>query len=434
MSKIGLIIQREYVTRVRKKSFLILTIVTPLALIGLMFGIFYFALNDVDEKVIEVVDESGYFENKFEDSESIKFSYEKLSLEESKQRLVEESHFGTLYIPEIDIDSPDGIIFLSSSNPSPTLMRRLDGVLNDEIENIKLERSGISQSKLDSLRSDISIKTLSVTEEGEEKESSAAASFGIGYVSSFLIYMFIFLYGAQVMRGVIEEKTNKVVEVIVSSVKPFDLMMGKIIGVSLVGLTQFIIWIVLIFVAGSAVMGTLGLEEAGQMAEASSTVQAQGGAESPKAVEVLNQITSLNMVKIVSLFLFYYLGGYLMYGALFAAVGAAADSDTDTQQFMFPISMPLIIGIIALGFVLQEPNGNMAFWLSVIPFTSPIVMMARIPFEVVGTGELILSMVMLVGGFFLTTWIAGRIYRIGILMHGAKVNYKTLAKWFTMKT
>lgn len=246
-----------------------------------------------------------------------------------------------------------------------------------------------------------------------------------------LMYMFIFIYGAQIMQGIIEEKTSKVVEVIVSSVRPFQLMMGKIIGLASVGLLQFIIWILLITLLSSVVLGYFGLDMQQQMADEYGP-QAQMAA-SQGAMPMLKIISQIPFGYVIFNFLFYFLGGYLLYGALFAAVGSAVDSPAEAQQFMFPITIPMLISYFALfTFILDDPHGPISVWLSIIPFTSPIAMIGRIAFGV-PPWQLALSMVLLVLGFMFTTWVAARIYRVGILMHGTKINYRVMAKWFMMK-
>lgn len=431
MNKIFLIISREYLTRVRKKSFIVMTIVGPLLFAALMVLPTWLATRGSDQKVIEVLDESGNFKGKFQDSESFAFTYISDDLESAKGRVPGSKSAGLLYIPKLDVDNPQGIVFYSPSNPSMTTVRSIERTIKNEIEEIKLLKSGIDKETLASLKSSVSVNTINLSATGEEKESSSAAASIAGYASSLLIYFFIFLYGAQIMRGVIEEKTNRILEVIISSVKPFQLMVGKIVGVAAVGLTQFVLWILLTFAVATAVTSIFGIESSSSQAEMMAAAGEQGASPNEIA-SIMASVKSINFPLLLATFLFYFLGGYLLYGALFAAVGSAVDSDADSQQFMFPITIPLILSIMVLGAVLNEPDGTLAFWMSMIPFTSPIVMMMRVPFGV-PAWQLALSMVLLVGGFLFTSWVAGRIYRIGVLMHGTKVNYKVLAKWFAMK-
>ena len=293
----------------------------------------------------------------------------------------------------------------------------------------------IDQKLLDSLKTNVNISTVSFTESGQEKSNNSIILSGIGMAGGILMYMFIFIYGAQIMQGIIEEKTSKVVEVIVSSVKPFQLMMGKILGLASVGLLQFLIWIILMSTLTFVVVDMVGVDSPQQQAmqQISPEAAAQQAAAVSKTAEVINEFTSLPWIQIGISFLFYFLGGYLLYGALFAAVGSAVDSPAEAQQFMFPITIPMLISYMSLFmFILKDPHGPISVWLSIIPITSPIAMMGRIGFGV-PFWQLALSVVLLIGGFILTTWVAGRVYRVGILMHGTKVNYKVLAKWFMMK-
>ncbi|WP_017732801.1 ABC transporter permease [Nafulsella turpanensis] len=433
MNKIWLIIQREYGTRVRKKSFIVMTILGPL-LFGGIFGLsIWMATKDSSEvRTVEVKDESGLFANAFENTETLHFTYTNLTLPEAKQQIEESGSFGLLYIPEIDIHQPQGITFYSESSAGIEMKSQLEKIIEEEIQNLKLEESEIDRETLASLKTSIDLEEVSIAD-GTEKQANTGLYIGIGYMASFLIYMFIFLYGAQIMRGVIEEKSSRILEVIISSVKPFQLMMGKIIGIAAVGLTQFLLWVVLTFSVYTLLMTLVGVD-AETMAQMNQ-IQGAGGEFSQAQVqmaEVSGVLSSLNVVELLLSFVFYFLAGYLLYGSLFAAVGSAVDSDADSQQFMLPISLPLIAAIISLAAVLKDPNGSLAFWLSMVPLTSPVVMMMRIPFGV-PTWEILLSMALLVGGFILTTWLAGRIYRIGILMHGTKVNYRVLGKWLMMK-
>lgn len=292
---------------------------------------------------------------------------------------------------------------------------------------------------LETLDAHVDISTINLSGEGE-KESSSIGATAIGYISSFLIYIFIFIYGAQCMRGVIEEKTSRIIEVVISSVRPFQLMMGKVIGIAGVGLTQFLLWIILSFAVISAIGGVMGAEAMNPRTAQVEQMEAMNIPQDENMNEIQEDvfskataaIGSINIPLVIVSFLFFFLSGYLLYGALFAAIGSAVDSDADAQQFMLPVTIPLIMSIIALSAVLNDPNGTMAFWLSIIPFTSPVIMMMRVPFGV-PAWELGLSMALMVGGFVFTIWLASRIYRVGILMHGTKVNYKILAKWFMMR-
>ncbi|MFP4092301.1 MAG: ABC transporter permease [Cyclobacteriaceae bacterium] len=433
MSKVGLIIKREYLTRVRKKSFIIMTILGPLLFAAIaVVPVWLASMESTEQKIISVVDESGLFRESYQDSSSrndnIVYNYIESAVDEAKERVNTGENFGVLYIPDISLENPEGISFFSESSPSMSLVRSMERDLRNKLRDLKLARSNISQEMLDALDTRVDVQTISLTEEGEQQGNAGLAS-AIGYIGAFLIYTFIFLYGAQVMRGVMEEKSNRIVEVIISSVRPFQLMMGKIVGVASVGLTQFLLWVLLTVGIATVFLSNFTPEEMmSQQSQQMEVLMEEQGAQAEMAMEIREALASVDLLAFVLTFLFYFLGGYLLYGALFAAVGSASDSNTDSQQFMLPISAPLILSIVTLGAILNEPNGTLAFWLSIIPFTSPVTMMMRVPFGI-PTWELILSMVLLVAGFIFTTWLAGRIYRVGILMHGTKVNYKVLGKW-----
>jgi ABC-2 type transport system permease protein len=274
---------------------------------------------------------------------------------------------------------------------------------------------------------EVSISTLRLTDKGEES-GSAGASYGVGMFGSILIYLFIFLYGVQVMRGVIEEKNNRIVEVIISSVRPFQLMMGKIVGIALVGLTQFVLWVVLTM-AINGVISQKMMTDKSSVSATEISAQANANVDNEMMTDVLSAVNTINFPLLIGTFLFYFLAGYLLYSALFAAIGSAVDSEAETQQFMFPVTIPLIFSfVLASSAVVNNPDGPIAFWLSMIPLTSPVVMMVRIPFGV-PAWQLITSMILLILGFIGTVWLAAKIYRTGILMYGKKVTFKEMLKW-----
>lgn len=425
MSKIFLIIQREFLSRVQKKSFLLTTILVPLIFPAIFGVIFYFI--DREEKsgeirTVLVLDETNDFDLKSDDT----FSYTEVTgdLELAKTAYEESDAYGLLYIPTYSLDDPDGFAFYARSATSLSIKSKINNRVEDMIRERKMVEYAVDQEVLDKLRTNVNVTTYDVSE-GQEKESNQNLSFGIGYITGFLIYIFMFAYGGQVMQGVIEEKSNKIVEVIISTVKPFQLMLGKILGVASVGLFQVLIWVVLMGVIFTGILGFFGVDMSQNMAEAQNLSQND-------AQEMMSLINQIPFTRVILTFVFYFLGGYLLYGALFAAVGSAVDTPSEAQQFMFPIMIPLIAGIIGMTSIIQNPEGPLSFWLSIIPFTSPIAMMGRIGYGV-PAWELALSMALLILGFLGTTWLAGRIYRIGILMHGTKVNYKVLAKWIRMK-
>ncbi len=442
MNKVWLIIQREFLNRVQKKSFLITTVLVPLifpAIIGVLVYIMKKEAESAKAENVQVVDESGRFV--FENTRKYNFTKLQIPLEQAKKAYSETKDFALLYIPVFDLNNPTGMVIYTKENPSIEKVNGLESILQDRIRDLKLEAYKIDQETLKSLKTKISLKQINISETGEEKSSNSGLLYGLGFLLGILIYMFVLVYGIQIMQGVIDEKTSKIVEVIVSSVKPFQLMLGKIVGIASVGLLQFLIWIILISVLSTGVLGYFGVEipQKQAMEEVTKNLGDEEVAEAiqesqdSELVELFKNASQIPFGKIAIVFTFYFLGGYLLYGALFAAVGSAVESIQESQQFQFPITLPLLISYLGLFmFILRDPHGPVSFWLSIIPFTSPVAMVGRIAFDV-PIEQLILSMVLLVGGFIFTTWIAGRIYRVGILMTGTKVSWKVLAKWFMMR-
>ncbi|GAB3497156.1 ABC transporter permease [Spirosoma knui] len=439
MHTIFLIIKREYLVRVRKRSFIIMTILGPLLIFGFYAIIGWAAVSSINQKKVTVVDESGRFTNRFKNDDETVFSYTKQRLAEAKKAFIKEGYDALVFIPENVIEQPKTVQIFAEKGVSLEVQNNIERAISKEIETIKLGQAGITQKVIEDAKVDVDAQTISLSE-GGEKSSNSIAMYVIGYFCALLIYLSLLIYGTQVMRGVMEEKTNRIVEVIISSVKPFQLMIGKIVGVALVGLTQFMLWILLtvgLFSFGGAIMGDK-VERGRQAVQPSAVIGAQRvPAQDAKmqrtiVTKVMDAIETLPIPLIVSCFLFYFLGGYLLYSALFGAVGAAVDNETETQQFMFPIMMPIIAAIAFAQIAAREPDGAMAFWTSMIPFTSPVVMLVRIPFGVPGW-QLALSMALLVVGFIGTIWLAARIYRVGILMYGKKVSYKELSKWVFYK-
>lgn len=435
MNKVFLVIQREYLARVKKKSFLIATLLTPLifpAIMGVFVWIAAEEMENQELRVIEVVDETGLFF--LESSEQYAFSSSAKSVEEAKIWVKEGKRYGVLYLPPLDLKDPQGIQFYGLENPSLSLIGYLESALKRKIENQRLFNEGIDPEILQEIKTEVSIQSLTLQDSGEEVLTDAGVNYGLGFLSGILIYLFIFLYGNQIMQGVIEEKSSRIVEILVSSLKPFQLMMGKIVGIGAVGLTQFLIWVILISVLSSLVLGVLGIQMPQQQALEMTSPEAMAMAQNQGDLGAMLQVIhGIDFVSLLVSFILYFLGGYLLYGALFAAVGAAVDSPSDAQQFMFPITIPLIVAYLGLFvFVLQDPNSTTSFWLSIFPFTSPIAMMGRISYGV-PFWELALSLGLLVAGFLLTTQLAAKIYRIGILSHGTKPSYKLLWKWIRSK-
>ncbi|RUT79433.1 ABC transporter permease [Ancylomarina longa] len=441
MNKIFIIIQREYLSRVKKRSFLILTFLTPLLIAGIYaFMIWMIMKDDTEKRTIAVINNSELVKPvKSENFTTFKY-LQNVSFEEAKKNMTANGYYALLVIPKDILKSQTAELF-SYKQVTIEVKSDVGGQIRDHIEKIKRSKIIVEsnipdlEQKLAATRTPISMRTIKFGEGGQVKESSTEIAMAIGFISSFIIYMFIFLYGVQVMRGVIEEKTNRIVEVIISSVKPFQLMMGKIIGVAMVGLTQFIMWVVLsgiIITIGTAIiLPGIDLDTLQQAKTLSELPQGAGSLNPDQfkmAQELLGTFDLPYVAGILGAFIFFFLGGYLLYSALFAAVGSAVDNETETQQFMLPITIPLILAMY-IGFaVAKNPEGSLAFWGSIIPLTSPIVMLVRIPYGV-PIWELLLSMGTLIGTFLFVTWIAAKIYRVGILMYGKKVSYKEIWKW-----
>ncbi|HET8828875.1 MAG TPA: ABC transporter permease [Pelobium sp.] len=434
MNKVFLIIQREYLSRVKKKSFLILTFLVPTLFIGMYAAIFFIYKNSDDTaKNFNVIDKSGIFVNQFKDQSSITFNYIDVEYDVAKKEARSKKDLFLLYIGA-DFKESGNVEIIAEKKPGIAVLRDIENQMESILQTKKLLAAGIDTAVLNSSKTAININAKQLTEDGE-KDASIGATYIVGFLSAFLIYLSLFIYGAQVMRGIIEEKTSRIVEVIVSSVKPFQLMLGKILGIGAVGLTQFLLWIIL-----STGLSTLGAnafmnqdEHKTEQSDIKNSNKVEMPSQTGAATQFFKAADTINFPFIIGTFLFYFIGGYLLYSALFAAVGSAVDNETETQQFMLPITLPLIFTfILGMNVIVNNPDSNLSFWLSVIPFTSPIAMMIRIPFGVPGW-QLALSIVLLIGGFILTTWVASRIYRVGILMHGKKITYKELAKWFTYK-
>lgn len=445
MNKIRFIILREYLTRVKKKSFIIMTILGPLLMASIWIVPYYLTTLDDEVKIVSVLDQSGLFKNGFPGDDNLKFVTAVPELDEAKENMLIEDHYALLYIPLPEANLPSMAILYSDGQSSLEVKNYIKNNMKRILEDEKLRLKGIDRQILRSIQTNVYVSSITIDGSGNEQESSEEIKMVIGLFSAILIYFFIFLFGAQVMRGVIEEKTSRVIEIIVSSVKPFQLMMGKIVGIALVGLTQFLLWIVLTLM----IVGVFQISFADEFnkAQPMPTYTSEGlfpdqGQATEEVEQAFNNESTNFMIKslyainfplVIGAFLFFFLGGYLLYAALFAAIGSAVDSEADTQQFMMPITIPLILGIVMSQFIINDPGGQVAFWFSMFPLTSPIIMMLRIPYGV-QEWELALSAVLLIGGFIFTTWMAGRIYRTGILMYGKKVNYKELWKWFFYKS
>ena len=413
MHKIWLIIKREYLVRVRKKSFILMTILGPILMAALLIVPTFLATQTQENRIIALNEDANYI---LEDSEFMHFTTIPTSEAELLKTDFSESPFYALLYIE-----GENFTLYSNQQISLSVSKSIESQLEQLIEYEKLKLLGIDLQILEDASTEINITTKIISEDGNTSNSQAEASMGIGFISGILIYMFIFMYGTMVMRGVIEEKTSRIVEVIISSVKPFQLMMGKILGVALVGLTQFVLWILLTIIIST--VAELAFLDVNVMA-----TEMNSSDQSVILAQVAELTGGINLLQIFLAFIFYFLAGYLMYSALFAAVGSAVDAEADTQQFVLPITIPLILSFVLITPIMENPDGTLAFWMSMIPFTSPVIMMVRLPFGV-ANWELALSIGILIASFIATTWLAGRIYRTGILMYGKKATYKEIWKW-----
>ena len=444
MNKVSLIIKREYITRVRNKRFLLVTFLMPIIFIGFIAGSVYFAASGKEETTIAIVNDPGFLkENLNSDSGNVVFAFP----EGADSTNYKDKKFDGILYPELSEGKLVAELHSSKQLGFETT-RYVERQLNKALENKLLLEKGIDKSTLDSIadasEENVELKNMVADEEGKSTESNAGIAYGVGFGSGLLIYMTMFIFGAMVMRGVAEEKTNRIAEVIVSSCKPFELMLGKIIGIAGVGLTQLLLWIALMVALSSSLSAFIPAETYQQFQSMQQGQQMVGSASAanPTALRILEAkstiIESVNWMMIISFFLFYFLGGYLFYASLFAAIGSVINEDPqEAQQLMLPITMPIIFSFVILQSVLSNPGSSLAIWTSIIPFTSPIIMMGRIPFGVPGTvpyWQLAASMLSLIGGFILTTWFAGKIYRTGILMYGKKASWKEMIKWTFRKS
>ena len=440
MSKIWLIIKREYLTRVRNKTFLLSTFLLPLIFIIFIFGASYLSFKGKEHNHIAVYDESGVFANKLlnKDDSTVSFSFVS---DTAVNDLLSKSYDGYLHIRNVDNSQKNKFELISKKQLGGT-KGYIEEQMDRQVENKMLnDKYGINRDQLDSIRTKSQNVVVSETllEGGRQKQIDSSLTSLIGYLCGILIYITMFIYGAGVMRGVMEEKTSRIAEVVISSVRPFQLMMGKIIGIGAVGLTQFFLWIILVFGLISVAQHLIPHDVLMQVQQLqhSNNFQNNGGMQvtdaAQKIYEINKMVTSVNWSMIIACFFFYFLGGYLFYAALFAAVGSAVNEDPqEAQSLMLPIMMPIIFAFIIMSSAIQNPGSSIAVWGSLVPFTSPIVMMGRIPAGVPGTvpyWQLGCSMLFLIAGFIGTTWLASRIYRTGILMYGKKTTFKEMFKW-----
>jgi ABC-2 type transport system permease protein len=441
MNKIFLIIEREFLTRVKKRSFIITTVLVPLLFAGLMIIPFLIKdLKDTEHKIIAVIDHSGLAEKALESGDEFTFQFKPdASLDSLKKDFSKEKLYAIVSISKLDDNNQPNISIYAFKQTNMDVQKYVERSMEKAVERHKLESYDIKDLNtiMDAIKTTIRVKTFIWGNDGQEKASHTGLSMGIAYILSFVIYLFIFMFGNMVMRGIIEEKASRIIEVIISSVKPFQLMMGKIVGVASVGLLQFIIWIVLtlgivFFVQGSVALTNTSPESITQSIPGNAITAEMTQQITQEASSIFLMLGSINFTAIIMAFLFYFLFGYLLYAAMFAAIGSAVENEADTQQLTIPVTIPLIIGIFLMLHAFQYPDSSLSFWASMIPFTSPMVMMARIPFGV-PFWQIALSLVLLFITFLIIAWFAGKIYRVGILMYGKKPSLKEMWKWIKYK-
>ena len=446
LSNIGLVIGREYSTRVKKKSFILLTILTPLLMAAMMvIPVVITLYSGEDKQVISFVDNTGLLEDVFENTGKTEYRFLPVeTTQESLKQSFETYESSTvIYVSPLDDNGNASVTAYSKEPLGMEAKMSIEGKISGALRDRKLKELDIQNFDeiLEKVRSDVKIDAYTLTGEGKEKKDSVEIYMIIAYILSFLIYMFVAIFGSMVMRGVIEEKTNRIVEVIVSSVSSFELMMGKLIGVALVALTQFAIWIILMGAAVFSLQGVITSKMADKVADVTSamadtTVGVHPGPDMGSLGEissVMEQLSQINFTQIIICFLIYFVLGYLLYAAMFAAVGSAVDNEADTNQLSLPITIPLMIGLFIMLHTFQHPSSQLSIWASLIPFTSPMVMLARIPFGSVPMWQLILSIALLIVTFIAIAWASAKIYRVGILTYGKKATFKDLFKWLNYK-
>jgi ABC-2 type transport system permease protein len=435
MNKILLVIQREYLTRIQKKSFWIASLLGPILITAIYAVPIWLAMQDKEVKRIEVVDESGLFQTADLVDKEVEFKLVNKPVADLKANLAKEGYTALVHLPKDILTNGKDLKIYSEKNLSLTLKSSIERVIEKKVRAVLMKEAGIASEVYEKTQVDVGSETVTVSETGNETSSSSGGAMILAGVMGLLLYITLLLYGSQVMNGVIEEKSSRIIEVIISSIKPYQLMLGKILGVGMVGLTQFLLWIVLTIglsqVASKFYQTSPIQQKMEQVKKADPKVAKELNDASPMA-EVTKVIESTNIPLVVGGFLFYFLFGYLLYSSLFAAIGSAVESATEAQQFTFIVMLPIIAAFMMAQFTMQDPDSTMAFWASMIPFTSPINMMVRLPYGV-PAWELATSMTLLVLGFLACSWISARIYRIGILMYGKKVTVKEMAKWLFYK-
>ena len=430
MNKILLVIQREYMPRVLKKSFWISSLLAPVLITAIYAIPIWLAMKDKEVKKVAILDQSHLWKASDLQDKELVFTFVSKSETAFKTQFAAEGYDAFVSVPGDVLTNPKGVHIYSSKNIGLSLKESVERLIQNKVRQELMYKAGISAKVYEDTQVDIDSETITISESGDETNSSSAGAMILAGVMGLILYVTLLLYGSQVMNGVIEEKSNRIIEVIISSVKPYQLMLGKIIGVGLVGLTQFVLWIVL----------TIGLTQftgkfyASKAKAAVELNQGKASVDMDKAMqdspmgEVTKVLESTNIPLILLSFLFYFFVGYLLYSSLFAAIGSAVESPTEAQQFTFIVMIPIILSFLLAQYTMQDPDSTIAFWASMIPFTSPINMMVRLPYGV-PVWELAVSMVLLVLGFLACSWLSARIYRVGILMYGKKVTWKELAKW-----
>ncbi len=447
MNKISVIIKREYITRVRKKSFIIMTILAPVLMAAIIIVPTLVMMNQSGEykKIAVIEDNSSLFKGVIKNTKDAEFVYlENIKVEDLKKTFEKAGYYGILYISPELVNTPNAVYIISKKQPPIGLLQHIENSLKKEIERQKLLTYKIENLDdiMKNVETNVSVQTKKLDESGQEKGTSTGIAMALAYILGFLMYMLVFIFGAQVMRGVIEEKTSRVVEVIISSVKPIQLMMGKIIGIALVGLTQFMIWIILtagiIGVVKTTILPKSEVTEISQAMPQNLMSGNQPATGKIQTTEVSPQLAEFSKMfdnamnqpwgLIIVCFVFYFVTGYLLYASVFAAIGSAVDNETETQQFMLPVTIPIILGLMVAMGTMQNPESPLSFWCSLIPLTSPIVMMARLPFGV-PIWQIAISMVIMLVTFAAFVWMAAKVYRTGILMYGKKTSWKEMWKW-----
>ena len=447
MNKISVIIKREYITRVRKKSFIIMTILAPLLMAAIIILPTALMMNQKGDfkKIAVIEDNSDLFRGIIKNTKDAEFVYlENTKVDDLKKTFEKAGYYGILYISPDLVNIPDAVQLISKKQPPIGLLEHIESSLEKEIERQKLQAYNIQNLDeiMKNINTNVNVQTKKIDETGAVTGTSTGIAMALAYILGFLMYMLVFIFGAQVMRGVIEEKTSRVVEVIISSVKPVQLMMGKIVGIALVGLTQFLIWIVLtmgtVTILKTTILKKTDMTEISQNLPQNLMSGSQPGASATQASAMSPELAQFSKMfdnamsqpwgLIIICFIFYFITGYLLYASVFAAIGSAVDNETETQQFMLPVTIPIIVALMVAMGTMQNPESSLSFWCSLIPLTSPIVMMARIPFGV-PYWQIAVSMILMLVTFMVFVWGAAKIYRTGILMYGKKTSWKEMWKW-----